>query len=147
MNVPSNATSKNIVAHDFDDSDPSAKEERASVDINIERPNNRGDLIFEVKRALMKAAVKVNLSLNEGNLPWAKLLTVCADNDVYIDNYPASVQRPGGPEKGGHSKGIGNIIKQERLDLLKAIEAPKYPLKFVKVKKIGGTFSLMSILR
>jgi hypothetical protein len=110
-----------------------------------ERPNNRGDLIFEVKQALSKAAAKAGLVLNSSNFPWAKLLQLCADSDVYIDNYPASVQRPGGPEKGGHSKGIGNILKQDRLVLIKAIEASKNALKFVKAKNSGGRHSSLLI--
>jgi len=100
-----------------------------------------------VKQALMKAVAKVSLNLNAGNLPWAKLLMICADNDVFIDNYPASVQLPGGPEKGGHSKGIGNIVKQEWYNLLKAISAPRNVLRFVKSKGISGKHSPTYILR
>jgi hypothetical protein len=77
-----------------------------------------------------------------GNFPWAKLLQLCADNDVYIDNYPASVQRPGGPEKGGHSKGISNIIKQERHEIIKAINAPKNALRFIKANAGGKAIPL-----
>ncbi|KIL57472.1 hypothetical protein M378DRAFT_16228 [Amanita muscaria Koide BX008] len=137
-----NVTSKNIVAHDFnEDAEAVIKEEdtaHADLAEHTERPNNRGDIIFEVKQALAKAASKAGLVLNASNLPWAKLLQVCAENNIYIDNYPASVQRPGAPEKGGHSKGIGNIVKQERLDLIKAINAPKNALKFIKLKNTGS---------
>lgn len=139
---PSNVASDAIVAHDFEEGAIITKEEgAANVDVP-ERPNNRGDLIFEVKQALYKAASKAGLILNIGNFPWAKLLQLCADHDVYMDNYPASVQRPGGPEKGGHSKGISNIIKQERHDIIKAINAPKNPLRFLKANA-GGTSVLL----
>jgi hypothetical protein len=89
----------------------------------------------------MKAAAKAGLPLNTSNLSWAKLLQICGDNDIYIDNYPASIQLPGTLGKGGHSKGIGSLIKQEQLDLIKAINTPKNVLKFIKARNPSGKHS------
>ena len=136
----SNVTSDNIIANDFNIDSTGVKEEAPAEP--TERPGHRGDLIFEVKQALAKAAAKAGLTLNASNLPWAKMLQICADNDVYIDNYPPSVQLPGAPERGGHSKGISNIVKQERQDLLKAINASRNALKFIKLRTVGGTYAI-----
>jgi hypothetical protein len=139
--VSSNVTSEAIISNDFDDEEVIAKEEDETIGDLAELPNNRGDLMPELRQALTKAASKAGLLLNASNLPWAKLLQICGDNDIYIDNYPASVQLPGTPGKGAHSKGIGNLIKQERLDLIKAINAPKNALKFIKARNLGGKHS------
>lgn len=86
----------------------------------------------------MYQIAKVNLVLNIGNLPWVTILQLCADNGVYIDNYPENVPEPCGKENGARNKGVGNLTKQERATIIEAFNATTNAMKFVRIQKPAG---------
>ena len=81
----------------------------------------------------------VGLRLNATGLPWTRLLSMMADQGIYIDNYPYIMLPHEQRDGQGKSKGVGNLRQREQMCLYYAlVESIHHPCQF----KIYGNGTL-----
>jgi len=81
-------------------------------------------------------------------LPWKKLAEQLAKQAMVLVNYPENVRLPGDESNGKRSKGIADLNKQERINLIKALRDKVHPLTFLSAPefKKGECSSILSYL-
>ena len=69
--------------------------------------------------------------------PWIGLFEALAKQGFVINNYPDSVPLPNAPPKKGKSKGIDNLVKPEKLQLIQCLDDKKSPMQFCRSSSDG----------
>ena len=80
--------------------------------------------------------------------PWKGLFDTMAKQGFVIKNYPNSVPLPNALPKTGKSKGIDNLVKAEKLQLIHRLDDEKKPMHFCKANPNGmsNAFSLIILM-